>query len=246
MPGDDAPAVAIVTAIPEELDAILSRARDVRREPYRFFRARIGATAVVLTATGDGRRKAGRGAAALCDVYRPKALLGAGVAGALSPELGIGAIIVSQRVCDSTGLAPAPDERLLSRALTLPGVQVATLVTARRPVATHEEKAALAASTGEDGLCAVDMESAAWAREAAERRIPYLVVRAISDGAEEELPGYLSDCLDAEGSIRRSRVVYRALARPASIPTLLRMRRRLRECGDGLAAFVERFLAESL
>jgi adenosylhomocysteine nucleosidase len=246
MSGGETGAVAIVTAIPEELDAILSRAADVRSDPYRFFRARIGSAEVVLTATGDGARRAGRGVAALCDVYRPKALLGMGVAGALSQDLSPGDILVARRVCNLAADAPSPDERLVGRALAVPGTREATLVTARGPVVTRGAKAALAAATGADGAMAVDMESAAWAREAADRRIPYAIVRAVSDGADEELPGYLSDCMDAEGSIRRPAVLFRALARPASISTLLRMRRRVRDCSQRLAAFLESFLAEGI
>jgi adenosylhomocysteine nucleosidase len=88
------------------------------------------------------------------------------------------------------------------------------------------------------------MESAAWAREAARRGIPYLVLRAISDAAADELPGYLSDCMDAQGSIRRSSVVGRALAHPSSIPVLLRMRRAVLDGSRRLAALLEHFLAE--
>ncbi len=243
-PSRAAALIGIVTAIPEELDAILARARDVRREPYRFFRAQIGATPVVLTVAGDGPHRGGRGAAALCDVYRPKALVGAGIAGALTPELRPGEVLVARRVVDQAGPAPAPDERLLARGLSILGVHEATFVTTREPAVSRGAKAALAALAGDAGIACVDMESAAWAREAADRRIPYAIVRAISDCAEEELPGYLSQCMDTDGSIRRSRVALRALFHPASIGTLLVMRRRVRECGAHLAAFLEHFLAE--
>ncbi len=237
--------VGIVTALPEELEAVLSRASNVRRERDGFFRASIGAEAVVVTATGDGSPRAGRGAAALCDAYRPKALLGAGVAGSLSEDFAPGELVLASRICDAAGEVPAPDERLLSRALSLPGLRASTLVTAADPVVTRGAKAAIAAAQG--GACAaVDMESAAWAREAAGRRVPYLIVRAICDGAREELPGYLSKCVDAEGSILRSRVIARALARPASIPALLFLRRRVREGARNLAAFLEQLLRGSL
>ena len=89
------------------------------------------------------------------------------------------------------------------------------------------------------------MESAAWARAAAAHGVAYVVIRAVSDDAFEELPAYLSRCMDKDGGIRRSAVALSALARPSTIPTLLQMRRRVRDCADRLAAFVEHFLAES-
>jgi adenosylhomocysteine nucleosidase len=87
------------------------------------------------------------------------------------------------------------------------------------------------------------MESAAWGREAAARGIPYVVVRAISDAADEELPAFLAQALGTDGSIRRGEVVRRALLEPSSWGTLLRMRRRMHDLSASLGAFLARMLA---
>ena len=87
------------------------------------------------------------------------------------------------------------------------------------------------------------MESAAWAKEAAARGIPYIVVRAVSDAVGDELPEFLTDSVGPDGSIRRAEVARRALVRPSSWGTLLRMRRRLLDCSDALGAFLARMLA---
>lgn len=219
--------VLIVTAIAEELAA--------------FARRRLPED-IVAASTGDGPRQAAREAAALCVRHRPALLVGAGVAGALSCDLVVGDILVAQRVLDSTGAAPAPDEKLVARACAMPGARSGTLLSVERPLVTPAEKAEWASQIGE-APAAVDMESAAWARAAAAHGIPYLVIRAVSDDALDELPGYLSRCMDKDGGIRRSAVALRALAQPSTIPTLLQMRRRVRDCSDRLAAFVEHFLA---
>ena len=242
MSGGEAGPVAIVTAIPEELDAILSRTREVRRDADRFFTGRLGSVAVVLTATGDGARRAGRGAAALCEAHRPRALVGMGVAGALTDDLSLFDILAARRVRDAAAEAPPPDARMLARALAMPGAREATFVTADGPVVTRAAKAALAAASGGPSAASVDMESAAWAREAAGRRIPYAIFRVISDGPDEQLPAYLPECMDAEGSIRRGAVALRAIGQPSSISTLLAMRGRVREGSARLAAFLEHFL----
>ncbi len=221
--------VLIVTAIAEELAA--------------FARRRLPAD-VVAAATGEGPRKAAREASALCVRHRPALLVGAGVAGALSDDLGVGEILVARRVLDSAGPAPAPDETLVARASAMPGVRCGTLLSVDRPLVSAAEKAAWAARLGE-APAAVDMESAAWARAATEHGIPYLVVRAVSDDAREQLPGYLSRCMDGDGGIRRSAVALHALAQPSTIPMLLRMRGRVRDCSERLAAFVEHFLADA-
>jgi adenosylhomocysteine nucleosidase len=219
--------VLIVTAMPEELGAL-----SARRLPE----------GVRAAATGEGPLRAERRAAELCDLHRPSILLGAGVAGALSPDLAFGEILVARRICDASGEAPQPDAALSQRAASIPGIRGGALFSADRMVVAARERSELAARIGDDPA-AVDMESAGWARVASARGIPYVVVRAVSDTADEDLPAYLSRCYDPDGGIRRARVVLHALAMPGSVPRLLAMRRRVRECGVRLSAFVEHFLA---
>ena len=234
--------IAVVTALKEEFEAVLSRARGARfRET--FVEAHIGTAAVALCLTGDGAGNAGRAAGMLCETVRPTALLGAGVAGALSPGLAIGGVLVSRRVRDSQGDVPPPDGRLLARALENTRVSAGTFLTVPRPLVLASLKKALAQSLDDGGPAAADMESSAWARAAASRGIPYLIARAISDRADEDLPEYLGRCVGPDGGIRRFSVILRALAQPATIPALLRMRGRVLACAEGLAGFLEDFLS---
>ena len=219
--------VLVVTALAEERAA--------------FWRRRV-ARDIVIAATGEGPRKATRAATALCDGYRPALLVGAGVAGALSTDLVVGDIVVARRILDASGDAPSPDAQLVARAAALPGVRLGTLLSVDRPLVAAAEKAEWAEKVGE-APAAVDMESAAWARVASAHGIPFLVIRAVSDDAFEELPGYLSRCMDRNGGIRRWAVAMHALAQPSTIPKLRRMQRRVRDCTDRLASFVEHFLA---
>jgi adenosylhomocysteine nucleosidase len=236
--------VFVVTAMPEERAPLLARAADVRRMADGLYEGRLGGAPVVLAATGEGPTKAARGAAALCSAYRPAAFLGVGVAGAISEELSEGEILVSRLVRDDAGEAPPPDTRLVSGALAILGARGGTFRTISSLASTPRQKAALAAGLPE-GAAAVDMESASWARAAAAAGVPYLVVRAISDELEEGVPAYLSDCLDKEGGIRRSALILGAVTHPWRIPGLLRMRSRVRDCGQRLAAFIERFVSDT-
>lgn len=226
MSGDNALRAVILTAMPEERAAM-------RRRGF--------GPDVVVAATGVGPRKAASAAARLFARHRPRLVVGAGVAGALTEDLGVGDIFVAQRVLDAAGAAPPPDPQLTARASAMPGTRTGTLVCVERPLVTASDKAALAAKL--DPPAAVDMESAAWARAAAGQGIPYVVLRAISDHALDELPGYLSRCMDKDGGIRRWAVALHALAEPATIPVLRRMQHRVLDCTDRLAAFVEHFLA---
>ncbi|HTO76191.1 MAG TPA: hypothetical protein VMQ61_08955 [Thermoanaerobaculia bacterium] len=220
--------LAIVTALPEELAAIGVLARD----------------GLAVASSGDGPQNAERGAGALCDAVRPAVLIGAGVAGGLSPRLFAGSLVASRRIMDGGREAPRPDENLLARAVAA-GAAAATLVTVSRPIVAAFAKAELARTLGADDRdpAAVDMESAAWSRAAAARGVPFLAVRAISDRFDEDLPGYLADCVGEDGGVRRGKVVRKALAHPASIPALWRMRRRVEAAVAVLAEFLRTLVA---
>ena len=223
--------LAIVTALPEELEAIGALARD----------------GLAVGVSGDGPQNAERGAGALCDAVRPAVLIGAGVAGGLSPRLFAGSLVASRRIVDDAGEAPRPDEALLARAVAA-GAVAATLLTVSRPVVAASAKVELARTLGADDRdpAAVDMESAAWSRVAAARGIPFLAVRAISDRFDEDLPSYLADCVGADGGVRRRAVVRRALANPSTIPALWRMRRRVDAAVAVLAEFLRTLLAANV
>jgi adenosylhomocysteine nucleosidase len=244
MPANGSGTVAVVTAIREELEAVLSRARDVRFDRTPYARARIGAVDVVIAATGDGPENAARGAAALCDAFHPAALVGVGVAGGLTRSLAALDLLAAARIRQGSDDAPPPDAALVARAVAT-GARRGTLITVSAPVVSAGARRDLAATLGGEPS-GVDMESAEWARAAASRGVPYLVVRAISDVAEESLPDFLVDSLGADGGIRRSAVARRALLRPASWGVLLRMRRRVHDGGVALGAFLDRFFAETL
>src|SRR4030095_3330971 len=142
--------ILILTAIREELAAF-----DQCRLP----------PGVVVASTGDGPRRASRAAAALCARHRPSLVIGAGVAGALTPDLGVGDLVVAHRVLDAEGETPWPNGVLVVQAAAKPGARQGTLVSVDRPLVSASEKLAWAARVG-PGPAAVDMESAAWARAA--------------------------------------------------------------------------------
>jgi adenosylhomocysteine nucleosidase len=232
--------VAVVTAISEELAPILDRLDSFSAERLRgrkVFRAKVQTAELVLAVTGDGAKNAARGVAELCEAFRPTSLVGLGVAGALTPSLSAGDLVAGACVRNGSGDAPSSDAVLLSLAAAA-GARPATLLTVSAPVVSVTAKSRLASSLEGVEAAAVDMESAAWARAAAAAGVPFLVVRAISDLADEELPGYLLRCVGKDGGIRRSAVIRHALAHPSSVPALLRSRRRVAECGRRLAVFL--------
>jgi adenosylhomocysteine nucleosidase len=245
--------VAIVTAIPEEFHAIAPRVSQAERrrigKGHRgiLLRGKIAGVPIILAMTGDGFARAERGVSLLLRESPVSFLVGAGAAGALVPSLRAGEIVVADRVVDANGECPMPDPDLVSRAVAL-GAKPATFVSVERPMTSSKEKREAAVRFGipDSSGAVVDMESAAWARAAASRGIPFVLLRAVSDTLEEDLPGFLSSCLSADGAVDRAAVARRLLFHPGALPVLLRMRRRVREGASGLALFLERLLPEMI
>ena len=210
----------------------------------RAYSGWLGGVRTVFAATGDGPLRAERVTGAVCRDFRPVAIYGAGIAGALSASLAAFDLVVARRVRDRGGEAPPPDPELLARARSAGDPAVGLLLTVDRPVVDPRQKAALAAALAGEEPAAVDMESAAWARAAAAYGVPYAVIRAISDTAADALPAFLPRCVGADGGISRLAVLARALSRPASLAALFAMRRRLAHGAEKLAAFLERLLAQ--
>lgn len=90
----------------------------------------------------------------------------------------------------------------------------------------------------------VDMESHAFAEACEERGLAWAVVRGVSDGPDDHLPGYILGWFNADGTSRPARMARDALLHPWHLPALLRTGRRtraaLRAAAARLAALVRR------
>jgi adenosylhomocysteine nucleosidase len=255
-----APALTVIAApMPEELAPLRARltgARRLRLGLPGVWTGVLEGAPVALAVTGDGPRQAAAGADRLLRQLAAARLLVIGVAGALSPELRPGALVVSARV-DREGEQAAsfmPDPLLLAGAIEAAEARPAVLVTARRLADSADERRRLLAGALGRGRCppskmaiaaAVDTESAAMVEVAARARVPWVVVRAISDATDEALPALLERCRDDGGAIRRGRVARALLRRPHQLPALLALRARVARCSQDLAVAACRLLAAS-
>jgi len=223
MSAADVGPLLVVSALPEELVSSRKRLTDRR---------------VVFGVTGDGPANAARSLEALIGKHRPRAIVAIGIAGALSPGLRFGDVLVAETIVGDGATAIPHDAGLLASAERA-GARRSTFVTVAAPVTSVGEKKRLLEERGAAGSFAVDMESLAWARTAASRSVPFVVLRAISDEAGEALPGFLADCLGDGGGIDRGRVVRYALLHPAVVPSLISLRHLLVGASERLGPVVE-------
>lgn len=234
--------VAVVAALEEELGALAERLRDrvsLRLDSLRVTEGRLGEVQVVLAATGDGEQAAKAGISQLFAHREVDALIVVGVAGGLAPNLRVGAVVAARAVHNGSGPVAEPDRGWLDLALAREGTVEGTVVSASGIAVDPESKSRLWLELGAGEPAVVDLESAAYARAAAAKNIPYLVVRAVSDTAGETLPLDFNRFRGPDGGIDRNRVLRHALLHPALLPRLLALRDRVRECSQKLADVVE-------
>lgn len=173
----------------------------------------------------------GLAAAGRLALHGAEALVSAGLAGGLSPDLKTGDVVVGDRILEDRGQGgyerwgPGRGSATLAHSALLakgiPARQGSILSVGNR-VPSAREKGIL---FGKTRALALDMESAAVARAAADARIPFLALRAIIDPVDRDVDPDLSAALDEEGRIRVLPLGRSLCRRPALLPGLLSMSR---------------------
>jgi len=188
--------------------------------------ARIARAPGVVTLVGAGR--ADRLAADLETAIAGGArrLLSFGVAGALTPHLEPGDLVVGRALIDGArrtpcdaGWSAAMKERLNQAAPSL-RTFFADVASADAPVADPAAKVALHAATG---AAAVDMESALVARAAERHGLPFAILRAIADPAHRALPPAALAAMRADGGVDLAAVLGALGRGPRQLTALVRL-----------------------
>ena len=237
--------VAIVAAMEEELHSLRQRltgVQPVALSSGSAVRGLLGSREVVLVETGEGAAAAEKGLEALLARQDIEALLIVGVAGALSPDLAVGDLVVASSVRNEQGAVESPDATLLERALESDSVVRGGVLSVEKIVVEPAAKQDLWQSMGGGPFQVVDLESATYANLAAKRQIPYLALRAVSDTATETLPLDFNAFRTPDGRINRSKVARHLIFHPHLVGPLKGLRSRLRECAVSMADVVEGML----
>lgn len=141
-----------------------------------------------------------------------------GMAGALADGLGIGDWVVADRLWGAVEAECDPGWRD-ALAARLPGARTGGFFADGRMIDTVAEKLAL----GErHGALAVDMESHVAAAVAAERRLPFAVVRCVSDGARHLLPHAITVSMRPNGGVDAGAMMRSLAMRPHQIGDVAR------------------------
>ena len=204
--------------------------------------AKIARGVGVVAVSGGGDAKAlGERLDAITDDIT--GIISFGIAGALSPLLKPGDVVIAERIVtarhslraegpaeEQYSLKPRQDKLdetwrcdnawRVALAAALPHAHQGTLAGSDAILEDADAKSTLFGNSG--GALAVDMESHIAARFAAWRRVPLAGLRVISDSADHALPPAALVAMQPDGSIALGRVIASLLLNPLQIPSLIR------------------------
>ena len=141
-------------------------------------------------------------------------LVSFGLAGGLKPGLKPGSILVPPAVIEGNRTYIC-DFRLME---FLGGSTGVSILAGQKIAATAHEKALLYRRSHP---AAIDLESGAVARVAAEKVLPFAVLRAVTDPAELDLPPAAMVALKDDGGVDLGKVLLAVLKQPRQIPGLI-------------------------
>ena len=242
--------IAIFAATVWEADAVravLSIGAERRIGGVRVWVSAVGPREYWLARTGVGPKKAGQVAAHVLAQQSFCLAVSTGFACALVAA-DIGALLAGHEVIrdrtddsDSISVIDVPGVERDALLALVPGsgssFHLGRFVSVAHIVGLATDKRRLAHGTGAIGL---DMESAALAVEAEKAQVPFVVVRAVSDLVDEDLP------LDFNHFLRPTawlRGIATLLAAPSKFVELARLRRQSMVAAKSLTMFFKRYIA---
>ena len=195
--------IGIMGAMPAEVDQLCARLADVTREEYAgvvYHQGRLADKKVVVCCAGMGKANAAATTQVLITKYGAEKIIFSGVAGNMTSKIGIGDVVIGQTVlyhdADMDMLDQNPpyldeypgDPALIAAAQAAcaqAGVKAIAgrIATGDRFVGDTETKRKIEAACHPD---CVEMEGAAVSQIAAKNGVPCVILRAMSDNADED------------------------------------------------------------
>ncbi|MBR5509347.1 MAG: 5'-methylthioadenosine/adenosylhomocysteine nucleosidase [Lachnospiraceae bacterium] len=201
--------IGIIGAMEEEVEALRGKMESVQKTTKAsmdFYSGKLSGKDVVLVRSGIGKVNAGICTQILADLFEVDAVINTGIAGSLKAEINIGDIVIStdalQHDVDATGFGYEPgiiprmetscfvaDAELAAAAKAaceeaVPEIQVFTgrVVSGDQFISDRAVKDRITSQFS--GMC-TEMEGAAIAQAAYLNGIPFVIIRAISDKADD-------------------------------------------------------------
>jgi adenosylhomocysteine nucleosidase len=205
----------------------------LKEEAAPFHKIAARHPGVVTLIVGIGRANAEQSVRSFLTSGLPALVLTCGFAGGLNPDLKLGEVVFEPA-------EPAANDSKLVAALLSAGAKPVKFFCADRIATTVAEKQALRAQTGAD---AVEMESAAIHAVCAEKNIPCVTVRVISDTAHEDLPLDFNALAKPDKNLDFGKLALAIAKSPRKIPALMQLQKKTKFAAEKLAGALEKIIS---
>ncbi len=214
--------IGLIAAIPQESKALLRCLKEwkhISLGRFRGIRFRLMERDCLLVTAGMGVKRAVDTTRALLAATSPHLLVSFGIAGAVKDDLRIGDVVVAGNnwLLDTGQLGVSRPLASLSKAAWNAAAQVlepdGAQLLAGTAITTRGAQASLQ-SLQEMAHPILEMETTGIGQVAAERAVPLVSVRSVSDGPQAPVPFDLSVILDEESNFRMSEMLRIVLRRP--------------------------------
>lgn len=213
----------------------------------RLWRTQAGNARITALLTGVGTEASSRAMGLMMKMADEDkcfdVCISSGLAGALCSTLAVGDIIAPESLVAEIRHADLPideirvDADLRKLALQAGAVSANCLFTADRLLVKASQKSACSSRAQ-----SVDMESFDIVKEASAWGARSVVIRAISDSAEEDLPIDFSLTLSKNHEISLGKVLLQLLKNPLALPALARFGKQSRHAAKRLAKFLDAYV----
>ena len=174
----------IMGAMPDEVDQLCAKLENVTVEPYGgvdYHKGTLAGKQVVVCCAGMGKANAAATTQVLITKFGAEKIIFSGIAGNMTSKIGIGDVVIGKTVLYH-------DAQLDMICQNPPFLKEYTgdpelIAAAEKACADSETKAAIEAKCAPD---CVEMEGAAVSQIAAKNGVPCVILRAMSDNADED------------------------------------------------------------
>jgi adenosylhomocysteine nucleosidase len=242
----------LIAAMNQESDALLRLIKGWKRislGQFKGYRFKCGGRNCVLIITGWGRKRAGEATRILLAEVNPKVLISFGIAGAVHSDLQIGDVVVSNKSCVLEDGSLGQFQPLAS--LSIPARKAISEALPNKAklyigmtITTHGSQVTL--QKGDEYPHPVlEMETSGIAQAAADKGIPLLSIRSISDNPQAPIPIDLAAAMDDDDNLLVGKLLMMVLRDPKIIFKSSHMMNNSRIAADNAALAVIAVLKEN-
>jgi adenosylhomocysteine/aminodeoxyfutalosine nucleosidase len=230
----------LLSALQREVGAVarmLGAKEKLCRAPFRAFHARHLSHELTVAVTGVGIESARRAFSRMVQAGRPDGVVSLGYCGSLCHEAVVGDLVFASTVslvdCRGLETMPLPDpgcvlESLSSRLPMRAGTFLTLKEWMRKERLTHLVPPGMP-------LPVCEMETFGLAQLSLEHGLPFFAIRAVSDGAGEDIAFDPREVCDASGTYRLSRALSLFFRRPHLLAHAMKLYRGSKRASRSLA-----------